>query len=214
MGINKEDAFMIMLITVITPFLIAYEAYMKIYNSLPHKVAERKKINEKIGELEKHLGIPVSENDNYSFDNYYYYNRSCCSREEYLHELERKVKENYTFPDIIVAAERAYASLCCPMTNENDEYKVLLLVDSKVYNIDGMNAKEYLEFRKKFLRVTYDFHWFFFTFQPCLDYSRFFVLELPIKVLLKNIKNSELINNYIEKLRNNPQDMNKYNLKI
>ena len=62
-----------------------------------------------------------------------------------VHE-EKMSEKNHIYPDIILAAERIYGSICAPVFNDEDEYEVLLLVNNDVYNDTAMstNAKNYL----------------------------------------------------------------------
>ncbi|HJH69575.1 MAG TPA: hypothetical protein OIM39_00505 [Bacteroidaceae bacterium] len=201
-----DKAFLTGLLIVIAPFVIIYEIVKSAYNCLPHKIAERKKLNEEIKELEAKLGKTSAEKNNYNtFDAYYFFNPLKYSRKEYFKILRQKARENYKAPDIIVAAENSFGSICCPMFNEEDDYEVLFLADSEIYRRteNTINAKEYLDKRKLLLKATCDFHWFFYTLQECPDYSKYNVVDTGIRMRFKDIKDSELVKEYIEEFRKN-----------
>lgn len=206
MKINKEDFELTAIIVAITPFIIIYKIVKWIYNCLPYKLAERQKTDEEIRALEKEHGKSEILRNNRVFDEYYYpypYNEN---RSEYFEELKKK-KKDYTMPDIIIAAEQAFGSICCPIFNKNSEFDVLLLVNSNIYDCQeenslfGSNAKKYLENRKNFFYHSYDFHWFFHTLQECPDYSQYYVVKTGLKIRFNKILDSEEVKKYIEDFR-------------
>jgi len=201
-----DKAFLTGLLIVIAPFVIIYEIVKSAYNCLPHKIAERKKLNEEIKELEAKLGKTSAEKNNYNtFDAYYFFNPLKYSRKEYFKILRQKARENYKAPDIIVAAENEFCSICSLTFNEDDEYKVLILTDNGIYkNTEKViSAKEYIDNQRRFLMDTYDFHWFFHTLQECPDYSKYNIIDTGLRMRFKDIQDSELVKDYIEKFRKN-----------
>lgn len=69
-------------------------------------IAERKNTNEEIRILEK-MDKTKSPEENRTIDEYYYFGRHNENRGEYFREL-RKKEEDYTMPDIIIAAEQTF----------------------------------------------------------------------------------------------------------
>ena len=119
-----------------------------------------------------------------------------------VHE-EKMSENNHIYPDIILAAERIYGSICAPVFNDEDEYEVLLLVNSDVYNDTAMstNAREFLNNRNGIIRSSHNLHWLFRTLQDCSDYSRYNIIKTGLKMKFKDISDSEQVQNYIEKFR-------------
>lgn len=194
MKVDKDEVLWIGILIAIIPFLIVYGILKGIYNCMPHKILETKKMNEEIKELETKLGkSSEGRNKHNTFDEYHFDSHGGNSRKKYLEVLRQKVRENFKAPDIIVAAENAFGSICCPMFNEEDEFEVLLLADCETYKGTGkvINAKEYLDNRRRFLMTTCDFHCFFCTLQECPDYSKYNVIKTGLKVKFKDIQDSE-----------------------
>lgn len=212
MKINKEYLALAALIVAISPFIIIYKIVKGIYDCFPHKIAERKKMNEEIRTLEK-MNKTKSPEKNRAIDEYYYVGHHNGNRGEYFHELR---EEDYTMPDIIIAAEQTFTRHYYDQRYDiSSEFNVLLLVNNDVYDyqeeeediFSGCDAKTYLEVRKSFAHgSSAEWYWYFYTLQECPDYTKYYVINTGLKIRFNKILDSEEVKKYIEEFRkNNPK---------
>lgn len=202
---NKEELLIAGILIILSPFIIAYEILKGAYNCLPHKILERKRINEEIKELEEKLGKSSDEkNKNMNFDEYYFGGHKNSSRKEYLEVLRQKIRENYKAPDIIIAAEHFNSQPISISFNDKLIFNVYLVVKSSILKDPECyeNAKKYMSFAKKVVYSCFDNQWFFYTISgECPDYSKYSIVKTNIELKFKDIKDSEEVKKYIKEFR-------------
>ncbi len=115
------------------PFLIIYEAGKKFYYCMPWKLAEVRKRNKKIRELEEKLGLGKRDDKALHYDPFYYKNRNK-DRNDYLNDLEYKIAQNYKSPDFIKVINRDADFIDYRKAEGTyKEYGVAILVNKKRY---------------------------------------------------------------------------------
>ena len=150
-----------------------------------------------IKELEAMLGLAGREDSNCSYDSYYSprynpdvfdFEMSRFSRQEYLENLKKKIKEDFQSPGIILATKEITYSL-----GYSGKCQVLMLVNKNIYKIPpySQNADEYFKhFYNEIRQENADRRHYIYriyqkkqgrlrTLSECGRYEDYFVVEIP-----------------------------------
>ena len=150
-----------------------------------------------IKELEAMLGLAGREDYNCSYDPYYSprynpdvfdFEMSRFSRQEYLENLKKKIKEDFQSPGIILATKEITYSL-----EYSGKCQVLMLVNKNIYKIPpySQNADEYFKHfyneirqenadrRRYIYRIYQEKQGRLRTLSECGRYEDYFVVEIP-----------------------------------
>lgn len=192
------------------PFLIIYEAGKKFYYCMPWKLAEVKKRNKRIHELEEKLGLGKRDDKALHYDPFYYKNRNK-DRNDYLSDLEYKVSQNYKSPDFIKVINRD-VGLTGPgeCNRPYREYGLAILVNKRYHKVleEKLDAQQLRDVclksgYKKWHGILKPFifindSWEFETLSECGNYNDYYYINMGGKFTRFEAVTNKNIDNFIE----------------